>query len=167
MEGYMSEKLKQLENVLCEELRVFSNILRLEREKSEAIIKRDGGLLEKLSKEQEDCLNMAVPLEKDRKKLTEQYSKNKSETTLTLTDIADIEGMPDCLLVQTGDLLKRTLEKIKSIQETNSKMINDNMEFFSKMVKKLKDCISFETGYGKKGMERTKTINSFILDRMI
>ncbi len=163
----MSEKFIQLENILCEELRIFSIILHLEKEKSEAIINRNGSLLESLSKEQEDYLYKATLLENDRKNLTEQYSKNNPDKKITLADIAAVECAPDSLLVQTGDLLRRTLDKIRSMQETNAKMINDNLEFFSKMVNKLKETISFETGYGKKGMERIKTINSFLVDRRI
>ncbi|MBN2400789.1 MAG: flagellar protein FlgN [Spirochaetes bacterium] len=163
----MSKNLIQLEHVLSEELRIFSNILRLEREKSDAIIKKNGALMQKLSTEQEDYLYKIAPVESTRKKITDQYLKNNSESKLTLTDIAAIEGISESTLEEIGTLLKKTLDRIKTLQETNAKMITDNLEFFKKMIKGVKKSVSMETGYSRKGMENSKTINSFVLDKKI
>lgn len=163
----MSNNLIQLENVLSEELRIFSNILRLEREKSDAIIKKDGALMQKLSQDQEDYLYKIAPVESTRKKITDQYLKNNPEAKLTLTDIASIEGISESTLEEIGTLLKKTLDRIKSLQETNAKMINDNLEYFKKMIKEVKHSVSMETGYSKEGVENGKTVNSFIVDRKI
>lgn len=163
----MSKNLIQLEHVLSEELRIFSNILRLEREKSDAIIKKNGALMQKLSTEQEDYLYKIAPVESTRKKITDQYLKNNPESKLTLTDIAAIEGISESTLEEIGTLLKKTLDRIKTLQETNAKMINDNLEFFKKMIKGVKKSVSMETGYSRKGMENSKTINSFVLDKKI
>jgi hypothetical protein len=163
----MSNNLAQLENVLSEELRIFSNILRLEREKSDAIINKDGALMQKLSQEQEDYLYKIAPVESTRKKITDQYFERNNEGKLTLSDIASIEGVKDSALTEIGSLLSRTLDKIKSLQETNAKMINDNLEYFKKMIKSVRRSVSLETGYSKKGKESAKTISSFIFDKKI
>ncbi len=163
----MSKNLMQLETVLSEELRIFSNILRLEREKSNAIIKKDGALMQKLSHEQEDYLYKIAPVENNRKKITDQYLKNNPEGKLTLTDISAIEGISDSALTEIGGLLKKTLDRIKSLQETNAKMINDNLEYFKKMIKEVRQSVSMETGYTEKGIEKGKTINSFMVDKKI
>jgi hypothetical protein len=165
--GIMSKNLTHLENVLSEELRIFSNILRLEREKSDAIIKKNGALLQKLSSEQENYLYKVAPVESNRKKITDQYIKNNPESKLTLTDIAVIEGISDSTLEEIGTLLKKTLDRIKLLQETNAKMINDNLEYFKKMIKGVRQSVSMETGYNKKGVEKGKTINSFLVDKKI
>jgi hypothetical protein len=167
MEGYMSENIVQLESVLSEELLLFTSILRLEREKSDAIIKKNGNLMQKLSREQEDYISKINSIEKTRKKLTSHYLKNNSSEKITLTDIASIEGNPDGTIAQIGALLKKTIVKIKALQETNAKMINDNLEYFKKMIKEVKNSVSMETGYSEKGMENAKTVNSFILDKKI
>jgi hypothetical protein len=163
----MSRNLLYLENVLSEELRIFSNILRLEREKSDAIIKKDGALLQKLSSEQENFLYKVAPVESNRKKITDQYLNNNTESKLTLTDIAEIEGISDSNLEEIGTLLKKTLDRIKLLQETNAKMISDNLEYFKKMIKGVRQSVSMETGYNKKGVERGKAINSFLVDKKI
>ena len=163
----MSKNLAQLENVLSEELRIFSNILRLEREKSDAIINKDGVLMQKLSKEQEDYLYKVGTVESTRKKITDQYLQDFPEGKLTLSAIASIEGVTDTAITEIGGLLSKTLDKIKSLQETNAKMINDNLEYFKKMMKSVRESVSLETGYSKKGKENGKTISSFIFDKKI
>lgn len=162
----MSENLMQLESLLGEELRIFSNVLRLEKEKSEAIIKKDGNLMQKLSLEQENYLDKIPPLEKNRRDILNYYSRKNPKGNLTLTDIASIESATDDL-TQIGSLLKKTLDKIKSVQETNNKMMNDNLEYFRKIMKEIRQSVSIETGYSEKGIEKGKTLNSFILDKKI
>ena len=46
-------------------------------------------------------------------------------------------------------------------------MMNDNMEFFGKMMDMLKGHVSAETGYGKNGIEKSKTVNPLLLDKKI
>ena len=162
----MSENLMQLESLLGEELRIFSNVLRLEKEKSEAIIKKDGNLMQKLSQEQENYLDKIPPLEKNRRDIINYYSRKNPKGNLTLTDIASIESATDDL-TQIGSLLKKTLNKIKSVQETNNKMMNDNLEYFRKIIKEIRQSVTIETGYSEKGIEKGKTLNSFILDKKI
>lgn len=162
----MSENLMQLESLLGEELRIFSNVLRLEKEKSEAIIKKDGNLMQKLSEEQENYLEKILPLEKNRRDIINYYSKKNPKGNLTLTDIASIESATDDL-TQIGSLLKKTLDKIKSVQKTNNKMMNDNLEYFRKIMKEIRQSVTIETGYSEKGIEKGKTLNSFILDKKI
>jgi len=162
----MSENLMQLESLLGEELRIFSNILRLEKEKSEAIIKKDGNLMQKLSQEQENYLDKIPPLEKNRRDIINYYSRKNPKGNLTLTDIASIESATDDL-TQIGSLLKKTLNKIKSVQETNNQMMNDNLEYFRKIMKEIRQSVTIETGYSEKGIEKGKTLNSFILDKKI
>jgi hypothetical protein len=165
--GIMSKNLLQLETVLSEELRIFSNILRLEREKSDAIIKKNGALMQKLSHEQENYLYKIAPVENNRKKITDQYLKNNPETKLTLSEISAMEGAAENSLSEIGGLLKKTLDRIKSLQETNAKMINDNLEYFKKMIKEVRQSVSMETGYTEKGIEKGKTVNSFMVDKKI
>ena len=162
----MSENLMQLESLLGEELRIFSNVLRLEKEKSEAIIKKDGNLMQKLSQEQENYLDKIPPLEKNRRDIINYYSRKNPKGNLTLTDIASIESATDDL-TQIGSLLKKTLNKIKSVQETNNQMMNDNLEYFRKIMKEIRQSVTIETGYSEKGIEKGKTLNSFILDKKI
>ncbi|MFH0976637.1 MAG: flagellar protein FlgN [Spirochaetota bacterium] len=163
----MSENIVQLESVLSEELLLFTSILRLEKEKSDAIIKKNGHLMQTLSREQEENVSKINSIEKARKKLTSHYLKDNSIEKITLTDIASIEGIPDGTIAQIGALLKKTITKIRALQETNAKMINDNLEYFKKMIKEVKNSVSMETGYSEKGMENAKTVNSFILDKKI
>jgi hypothetical protein len=162
----MSENLIQLESIMSEELSILSNILRLEREKSEAIISKDGISLQKISYEQELCLANIAPIENNRKIITDYYSKINNKKQITLRQITEIEGKKDSPLSQIGDLLKRTLEKIKLLQETNVKMINDNLDFFKKVIKDL-SCFSNDIGYSAKGIEKTNSKSSFLLDKKI
>jgi len=168
----MPDNLTELTNIIIEELGIFNHILMLEQEKSDAILNKNGTLLEKLSREQEKYLEKIDPIETARKKITGRYSGSTPGNTFTLKDIASREGIPYSLqadnpLVKKGNELKRILEKIKSRQDTNLRMINDNLEFFSQMLNELKDHVLPETGYGKNGIEKPKNANPLLVDKKI
>ncbi|MBN2039987.1 MAG: flagellar protein FlgN [Spirochaetes bacterium] len=162
----MSENLTELTYIISEELGLFNHILNLEQEKSDAIINKNGMLLEKLSREQEKYLEKIDPIETVRKQIAGHYS-GSSDYDATLKDIAIQEGEDDSLLVKKGTELKRTLEKIKSCQSTNLRMINDNLEFFSRMMNELKEQAMPETGYGRDGAEKGNKVNPLLLDKKI
>lgn len=163
----MPDNLSYLEEILHQELEIFTKILVLEQDKTEAIINKNGNLIQQLSLEQEQCLNSINPLEQNRKKITEKYLTANPGENITLKHIASIEGNPKSPLVKTGEELKRTLEKIKIRQSTNTKMINDNMEYITKMVNVMKESAAMETGYSNIGKKNDKNINPLILDKKI
>ena len=74
----MSGNLTELTDILSEELGIFNHILTIEQKKSDAIINKDGILLEKLSLEQEKHLEKIDPIETARKKITDNYSPNNN-----------------------------------------------------------------------------------------
>lgn len=168
----MSDNLTDLTSIISEELSIFNQILDLEQKKSDAIINKDGMLLEKLSREQEKYLEKIDPIETARKKITDHYSDSKFDSEITLKDIAFQEGNPyslqdDSPLLKKGHELRRILEKIKSHQDTNLRMIDDNLEFFRRMMDELKDHAVPETGYSKNGVEKNNKVNPLLLDKKI
>ncbi len=163
----MPEIQTLLEDLLSRELREFSKIFRLEQEKSSAIISKDGNMLQKLCAEQEQYLSNISSIETTRKNLSNDYFKNEYRDNLVLKEIASHEGTHRKSLLKTGEKLKKILDKIKLLQETNSKMINDNLEFFSKMISELKYSVSTDSGYCSSGARSGMTTGSLLLDKKI
>ena len=163
----MSDFLNNIEHILNEEKRIFSEIYKLESDKSEAIIDRDGSLLQKISVTQEEHLAEIQKLEEKRKEIIKIHSSTNSienSEIATLSDIISNEKQANDKLIRTGDRLKNILLKIKSLQEINSQLINDNMEFYNTLLKELKDSVTLKTGYSQKGIENEEVSNSLIFN---
>lgn len=166
----MSAILKDLEHILSEEQRIFEEVYRLEEEKSDAIIERDGNLLQNISNSQEKNLTSIEPLELSRNQIINEFRRNhglQSGYFITLKDIVSTIGIEDEKVTELGKNLNKTLEKIKSLQETNSRLLNDNLQFYNTLVKEVKDSYTIKTGYSKEGTENEEVAGSLILNRTI
>ncbi len=163
----MSDILTSIECILKEEKKIFNEIYKLEGDKSEAIIDRDGNLLHKISTTQEEHLAEIQILEEKRKeiiKLHRAADNTENPTEITLSNIISNEKPTNDELIKMGDCLRKTLQKIKSLQDINSKLINDNMEFYNTLIKELKESVTLKTGYSQKGIENEEVSNSLIFN---
>ncbi len=164
----MPDILNNLKNILNEEKTIFRNIYKLEEEKSEAIIQRDGSLLQTISNTQEKHLTNIHSLERKRNEIIGQFKKkhNIDDTCfITLKDIIAREGAQNNDIITLGEGLNRALHKMKSLQDTNTKLINDNMQFFNIIMEGLKGSVTIKTGYSENGTENKEIANSLILNK--
>ncbi len=166
----MSAVLIDLENILNEEQKIFNNIYQLEEEKSEAIIARDGNLLQSLSSSQEEKLRSIQPLEKKRTEIIDHFRNSHGydlSQHVTLKDIISTESTQNDKIIKLGAKLNLTLQKMKSLQDTNTKLMNDNIEFFNILLRELKGSVTLKTGYSEKGIEKEEVTNSLILNKTV
>jgi flagellar biosynthesis/type III secretory pathway chaperone len=169
MEGDMIDIL-EFENILKSEYELHRSLYDLEEEKSNAIVNRDGASIESLTQDQEALLNRISAFESRRNSLIEEFTKSshfEGIGKITLKDIAVLmDGDSSQRLLQLGTNLKEILNKIKSLQETNQRLLSDNIEFFNMMKSGFKSSITAR-GYNESGMEESRVIDSIIFNQMI
>ena len=153
------DTVHNIENILRRELELYEKVCDLEEKKGEAIISRDGFLLESLSSEQETILNAILELEAQRNELIIVYKKERKlddlSREITLRDI--IRSLNEDLanrIYQLGVDLKALLYKIQSLAETNEKLARDHIEVFALMLKEIKGRLSLRTGGASIGVRK-------------
>lgn len=159
-------KLKKLLNI---EKDIYQEIFNIEEEKSEAIIKKTGKVIEELSVSQERLLNKIESLEKERIKLMDEYKKHRNVlhhgNEITLQDIIDtVDAESSSALKQAGIELKKILLKVKNIQDVNSQLLKDNMEFYDILISGLKNSSTLRSGYGRDGKEKGRVFNPVLFN---
>ena len=164
----MNNPVKELIAILEHEREIYENILNIEENKSEAIMERDGKLIEELSGSQEKFLKEIERLENERIVLMKKYKSvhvklHKGE--ITLQDVIEsTDSAQSKILKQTGIELKNILLKVAEVQELNSQLLMDNMEFYDIIISGLKDSSSVNSGYGSDGKEKSGTVNPVLFN---
>jgi len=169
MEGQMQQAVLKLKKILNLEREIYQEIFNIEEKKSEAITKKAGKAIEELSVSQEKLLNKVESLEKERVKLLEEYKKYRNVhlhgNEITLQDIIDSEDSnSSSALKQSGIELKKTLLKVKRIQDLNTQLLKDNMEFYDILISGLKNSSTLRSGYGQDGKEKGRVFNPVLFN---
>ncbi len=159
----------EINDILQAEITVYEDILLLEEEKGRAIISRDGKLIEELSLRQEALVTEIDQLEAERISAAARFSSyitKYDDSTVTLRDIArTLKKEKAELLLKTGENLKGILMQIKEKQSINSRMIQDNIDFFNILISDLKNSSSIKSGYGRDGRENSRTVNPVLFNK--
>ena len=159
-----------MEKILQDQKDIYCEIYFIEEKKSEAILNKNGMLLEQLSRDQEQKLHSVELLEKNREKQIEKYILLNNISDLpqrpTLQDI--IHSMDEDSshhLMRLGMELKRLLNKLKHLRETNNTLIQDNLDFYNILLSGLRNENSIDSGYGNDGKEDMKVSNPVLFNQ--
>lgn len=168
----MSNPVSEMGRILREEIRLYTCLLDLEEGKSGAIVRKDGKALESVTVRQEALLVRLAGLEESRKKcmaacagahLSKGLSRNAS-----LSEIARLADEDSARrLLEAGGELRRLTVKLDSLFKTNNRLIQDNLEFFNRLLSGLKESVSVHAGYCEKGIEKRKVAGSLILNTTV
>ena len=163
----MNYSVQELIGILEYEREIYEKIFHIEEKKSKAIIEREGKVIEELSLSQEKFLKEIERLENERiafmKRSLSKIKYNRGE--ITLQDIIESIDAADAeILRQAGLDLKDTLMKVSRVQELNSQLLMDNMEFYDIIISGLKDSSSIRLGYGSDGKEKTGVSNPVLFN---
>jgi hypothetical protein len=169
MEGQMYQAVIKLENIMKLEREIYQDIFHIEEEKSDAIIKKAGKEIEELSLKQEKLLGKVESLEIERLKLMVAYKKQHNSRIhgreITLQDIIDSsDNKSASALKNAGVELKKILLKVKKIQDMNSQLLKDNMEFYDILISGLKNSSTLRSGYGRDGKEKGRVFNPVLFN---
>ncbi len=152
----MEALLLTLERILTRERDLFSEVLSIESMKTSAIMDRDGASLKELSEKQESLLEQVNQLENDREKTVAAIRKTAGRRVVdkTLNELMNAIGTAAARRITKGGRdLAVILRQLNDLNETNKKLINDNMDFFNILLSQLKNGTSLDTGYGCNGRE--------------
>jgi len=168
----MNPHTLNLEIILKEELSLYNKLYNMEQAKTDAIISRNGKLIEELSLDQDFILGRVAEIEVDRENLLKNFIKlnrmDDAYNEVTLKDVAArTDGNSAQKLIKTGNLLKQVLQKIKMTMETNQKLLDDNIGLFNSLLSGVKKSMSVKTGYGENGREEAKIESSLVFNRKI
>jgi hypothetical protein len=165
----MNNLAQELVIILEHEREIYEKILYIEEKNSKAIMERDGKLIEELSGAQEKFLKEIERLENERIALMKKYKnasmlkQNKGE--ITLQDIIESIGSTQGeTLKQAGIELKNILLKITRVQDLNSGLLMDNMEFYDIIISGLKNSSVISSGYGSDGKENVGVVNPVLFN---
>ena len=161
-----------LKKILEKEVSIYREVLRLEEEKGEAIANRDGKQLETVTLEQEHLLKSIGTLEEERISVIEEYSRQNHLDDLgrpvTLKDVVSLMDEDSThTLMGLGMELKRHLQKLGRLHETNQVLIQDNLEFFNLLISGLKSAVSMDDGYGPQGDGKQKVAGSLMFNKTV
>ena len=165
----MHQAVLKLENILKLEREIYQQIFHIEEDKTEAIMKREGKAIEELSVSQEKLLKKIESLENERSLIMEEYKKHHRiqlrGNEITLQDIVNSgDSGSSSALKEAGLELKKILNKVKNVQDMNSCLLKDNMEFYDIFISGLKNSSSLRSGYGRDGKEKGRVFNPVLFN---
>ncbi|HPJ35367.1 MAG TPA: flagellar protein FlgN [Spirochaetota bacterium] len=162
----MHQNFSRLENILTEEAGLYREIYSLELDKTEAAIEKNGILIQEISAKQEELVCRIESLESVRAELTTflagDYGYRRDVTLSEIASRADSET--SSRIIKGGAELKELLIKLRNRQDTNIKLLQDNMEFFSILMSDLKNSSSLKSGYGSDGRENNRVVNPVLFN---
>lgn len=156
-----------LEKNLRKQIELYEKIEEIELQKSDVIIDKDGKSLGELAFEQEQIMKNLSVLEEDRLEIIKKYiSDNKLndlDTNLPLRKIiTSMDEDSAHVIYEVGTELKKLVLRIQKLNETNTILMKDNMEFFNILTDSLKQNQGTE-GYTLKGNISNGSVRSSVL----
>ena len=164
----MNFSVRELIDILEHEREIYEKIFHIEEEKSGFIIQRDGKSIQELSLSQEKFLKEIEGFENKRIAFMKRYKnlsmikQNRGE--ITLQDIIEADSTQGEILKQAGIELKNILLKVTRVQDLNSQLLIDNMEFYDIIISGLKNSSAVRSGYGSDGKENVGAVNPVLFN---
>ncbi len=144
MTSNKEEWLGRVSSLFEEEILLYSEILGLEKEKTDAITKADGKSLESISKKTYELIVHASEIERVRMNaIQDVYTSSNlgipKEGVLTLTDFLNkIDRDSEHRLKQLGTRLKDTVHRLKERIKANDRMIRTRQEFLQATIEAMR-----------------------------
>jgi flagellar biosynthesis/type III secretory pathway chaperone len=162
----MHHIFSKLESILADETILYHEIYNLEKEKTEAAVGKKGSLIQELSANQEKLLFKIETLETERVKVIDLISaKTDIKPGSTLSEITSgIDSDSSARIMKSGIELKNVIIKLRDKQESNKKLLQDNIEFFEILISDLKNSSSLKSGYGSDGKEKSRVVNPVLFN---
>lgn len=162
----MHQIFSRLESILADESIIYHEIYNLEKDKTEAAIVKNGALIQELSSSQEKLIFKIEALESERAKVMSVLSAEAGfRNGATLSEMSSaIDDDTSARIMKCGSGLKSVILKLREKQETNRKLLQDNIEFFEILISDLKNSSSLKSGYGSDGKESVRVVNPVLFN---
>ncbi|EQA35557.1 FlgN protein [Leptospira inadai serovar Lyme str. 10] len=140
------EWLERIYSLFQEEIRLYSEILELEIEKTAAVTKADGKSLEKIAKNTYELIVHASELERVRMSAMEEVHQSgcinsvQDIIPMTLTDFLNkLDRESGHKLKHLGTQLKDTVHKLKERIKANDRLIRTRQEFLQVTIEAMRE----------------------------
>ena len=129
----MAGLLDELITTLDDELKIYRDLLPLADGKAAVIIKNDVAALERITGEEEKTVEKIAALERKRSGIMKNMRivLNRERSELKLPELIGLlSGQPESQkkLLELKDELKETLDRLKTINDRNNKLIKESLE---------------------------------------
>ncbi len=159
----MHQIVSEIGKILEREILFYREIYSLENEKTEAVIRKNGTLIQEICSLQEKLVFNIESLESERENIMNRMEQH--EKRATLSDIAaKLDPGLSAVIMKSGSELKDLLIKLRDKQEANSRLLQDNIEFFSILISDLKNSSSLKSGYSSDGKENVRVVNPVLFN---
>ncbi len=144
------DALARLNDILAREAIVYTEIEQLEAQKTGAIIDRDGAQIDSITRRQDELINHVSAIESERQRMVDTIAEMSGlPKESPLSQLIGDEDPLSFHIKSNAKSLRRTLERLTSIHFGNTRLIEDNLEFFRLVLSGIKE--SETSGYGKDG----------------
>ena len=159
------EAILKLEKILLREKEIYEELYRLEEQKKEALLERDGKILDAVTAKEETLIN-EITLEENKRLEVIKLCGFESDSEVSLSELAAVAGdsVSERLLF-AGRGLKRAILTVINIKELNDRLMKDNMDFFNGILAGLRDTTSISAGYDSTGRENNKVAASLLFNK--
>jgi len=159
------EAILKLEKILFREKEIYEELYRLEEQKKEALLERDGKILDAVTAKEESLIN-EITLEESKRLEALKLCGTEFGSEASLSELAALadDSVSERLLF-AGKGLKRAILTVINIKELNDRLMKDNMDFFNSILTGLRDTTSISAGYDSTGRENNKVAASLLFNK--
>jgi flagellar biosynthesis/type III secretory pathway chaperone len=166
--GTMSTAVFELERVLAQETDLYRDILSIEEAKQQAILSRNGRDIEAHTAREEKLIGSLTALETQRESLLGTLHRKSGFTPPTLGEVLQkLDGRDADILAARGRELKKTVQAVRSLQETNRRLLQDNIDFFNMMLSGLRGDTGGTFAYTRSGMHANSGCTNLLFNQTI
>lgn len=163
----MGALLKQLEEVLREELEIYEDILALSKTKTGCLVEGNVKRLDNIVRSEQVLILKIGKLEEERFRILKEISKDIEIDVdrITLTDLLNkIDTDSEHHLKEIQQKITSVLSELEKVNQTNSRLIQKSLEHINHSIKLMTSALEEDTGIYRDGSGKKdkKDVKSFV-----
>lgn len=153
----MREEIRTIESIMRQQTELYERFAAIEEKKSEELMARSGLLIERYAREQERLVSEIELLEAKRTAVVHYLAPLYSlePVSATVSQIAEhLDADQQSTLRRCAAELRRVMDRVRVLVETNQMMIKDNIELFRVMLEGFRESASDTGIYSAPGIPK-------------
>ncbi len=167
----MDNIIQQLQNVMQQELAAYKDILNKARQKKDALLSNDVGMLDRIVAHEWVVVKTVRQLETEREQIIRRVSLEHGLNfkTTTLDDIAALhQGEASKSLLALKEELKQVISEINAVGRVNKELVDTHLQYSAFCVNLLTGHTTTIGTYSYSGrMSELQQTPTLVLDRMV
>lgn len=154
------EQINNLMSVLEQEHRVYENILRLSKQKTDIIVEGKVSELDNIVKLEQVLVTQISRIEDQREKLLSEILPDKKGINISeLKDYADKEGKQKLEVFQKK--LEKVINELRNANQLNAKLIQNSLEYIEFSLNIMSNADAVSNNYGNSGNSSERERKNF------